>query len=105
MCGFSAPNAAAKISSLIRKGYVEKIQSREDKRTYHLCPTKKFNDYYQISLHYLDKVQKRCEKRFSKEEMDQLDALLSIIDDELMPEVDVRRLKENADKKTQEAAE
>ena len=48
----------------------------------------------------------RCKQlSLTIEEMDQLDALLSIIDDELMPEVDVRRLKENADKKTQEAAE
>ena len=32
----SPPNAAYKINSLIRKGYVQKIQSAHDKREYHL---------------------------------------------------------------------
>lgn len=88
--GFSGPNAAAKIASLIRKGYVEKVQSENDKRSFHLHPTRKFYDYYQISLDYLKKVQERCEKRFTPQELEDLEDLLRIIDDELLPEVDER---------------
>ena len=97
--GFSGPNAASKVASLIKKGYVEKVQSESDRRSYHLHPTKKFYDYYQINLHYMNKVQQRCEKRFTPEELKNLEELLRIIDDELMPEVNVRRLKEMSDNK------
>lgn len=101
--GISSPNAAAKVGSLIRKGYVEKVQSENDKRMFYLHPTEKFNNYYRISIDYLEKVQRRCEKRFSKEEMDNLGDLLRIIDDELTTEVDVNRLKaESGEKDTGE---
>lgn len=103
--GISAPNAAAKVASLIRKGYVEKVQSESDRRSYHLHPTKKFQDYYQINLNYIAKVQERCEKRFSKEELTNLEALLRIIDEELMPEVDIKKLLANADEKNEKKKE
>ena len=45
----SSPNAAYKVNSLIRKGYVEKVQSPNDRREYHLRPTQKFHDYYNLS--------------------------------------------------------
>ena len=38
MMQISTPNAAYKIGSLVRKGYVEKIQSTTDRREYHLRP-------------------------------------------------------------------
>ena len=37
----STPNVAYKISSLMKKGYIEKIQSKEDKREYILKETEK----------------------------------------------------------------
>ena len=36
MMQISTPNAAYKIGSLVKKGYVEKIQSTTDRREYHL---------------------------------------------------------------------
>ena len=42
MMQISTPNAAYKIGSLVRKGYVEKIQSTTDRREYHLRPTQKY---------------------------------------------------------------
>ena len=54
--GISPPNAAYKINSLVQKGYVEKRQSQEDKREYHLVATQKYLDYYNISYHYLNTV-------------------------------------------------
>ena len=38
----SSSNAAYKIGSLIKKGYVEKVQSESDGREYHLRPTQKY---------------------------------------------------------------
>ena len=46
MMGISTPNAAYKIGSLVKKGYVEKIQSTTDRREYFLRPTQKYIDYY-----------------------------------------------------------
>ena len=41
----SSPNAAYKVNSLIKKGYVRKVQSEEDRREYHLQVTQKYIDY------------------------------------------------------------
>ena len=37
----SSPNAAYKVNSLIKKGYINKVQSKEDRREYHLEVTQK----------------------------------------------------------------
>ena len=50
MMNLSTPNAAYKINSLVKKGYVERIRSTADKREYHLRPTQKYLDYYNLSL-------------------------------------------------------
>ena len=59
MMQISTPNAAYKIGSLVRKGYVEKIQSTTDRREYFLRPTQKYIDYYSISYSYLHTVIER----------------------------------------------
>ena len=83
----SSPNAAYKVNSLIQKGYVEKIRSNQDRREYHLRPTQKYMDYYNISTGYLHTVMERINKRFTAEEARQLDRFLQIVGSELMPEV------------------
>ena len=50
MMGISTPNAAYKIGSLVKKGYVEKIQSTTDRREYFLRPTQTYIDDYSISF-------------------------------------------------------
>ena len=55
MC-ISSPNAAYKVGSLIRKGYVRKVQSETDRREYHLEVTQKYIDYYNISASYMVEV-------------------------------------------------
>lgn len=87
--GISPPNAAYKINSLIRKGYVQKIQSAHDKREYHLQVTQKYKDYYNISNDYVHAVTERIRQRFSPEECAKLEEMLTIINQELMPEVDL----------------
>ena len=85
----SPPNAAYKINSLIRKGYVKKIQSEQDKREYHLQITQKYKDYYNISSDYVRTVTERIRERFSPEECAKLEEMLDIISQELMPEIDL----------------
>ena len=87
----SSPNAAYKVNSLIRKGYVEKVQSPNDRREYHLRPTQKYLDYYNVSSSYLKSVMDRVKGRFTQEEAAQLDRMLQIVSQELMPEVELKR--------------
>ena len=86
----SSPNAAYKVNSLIRKGYVEKVQSPNDRREYHLRPTQKFHDYYNLSSAYIQEVMNRVRERFTPEEVAQMDRVLSIVGQELMPEVTLK---------------
>ena len=60
----SPPNAAYKVNSLVKKGYIEKIQSPEDRREYHLKVTQKYIDYYDISNAYMVEVMDRIAHRF-----------------------------------------
>ena len=83
----SPPNAAYKVNSLVKKGYVRKVQSPSDRREYHLVPTQKYIDYYNISSDYIDMVMDRVKARFTPEECRQLEAMLQIVSRELMPEV------------------
>lgn len=85
----SSPNAAYKVGSLIKKGYVRKIQSETDRREYHLEVTQKYIDYYNISARYTDLVMERICARFSPEECEKLTQMLEIVSRELMPEVDI----------------
>ena len=85
----SPPNAAYKINSLIRKGYVQKIQSAQDKREYHLQVTQKYRDYYKLSNDYVHVVTERMRQRFTPEECAKLEEMLAIISKELMPEINL----------------
>lgn len=86
----SSPNAAYKVNNLIQKGYVEKVRSTHDRREYHLRPTKKYMDYYNISSNYMKQVMERIQSRFTTEEAVQLDRMLQIVGQELMSEVELK---------------
>ena len=64
MC-ISSPNAAFKVNSLIRKGYLRKVQSEME----------------------------RVARRFTPEECGRLEAMLEIVSHELMPEVQIPDVK------------
>ena len=85
----SSPNAAYKVNSLIKKGYINKVQSQEDRREYHLEVTQKYIDYYNISASYMVEVMDRISRRFSREDCQKLEEMLRIISRELMPEIDI----------------
>ncbi len=90
----SSPNAAYKINSLIKKGYLRKVQSEDDKREYHLEVTDKYLSYYNLSTSYIDEVSERIKSRFSEEEIKTVEKVLRVMSDELMPELDdIRNIK------------
>lgn len=95
MMQISTPNAAYKINSLMQKGYVEKVQSITDRREYHLVPTKKYMDYYNISYSYLSTVLERAKERFSAADLAKLEEMLAIVADDLMPEIELDKVGEN----------
>lgn len=86
----SSPNAAYKVNSLIQKGYLEKAQSAQDRREYHLRPTEKYLDFYNVSNTYIEAVMARIRARFSQEEVAELERMLGIVSQELMPEVPLK---------------
>lgn len=83
----SAPNATYKVNHLVQKGYLTKVQSQTDKREYHLVPTQKYHDYYNISNNYVAKVMGRVRERFAPDELARFVGMLEIISEELMGEV------------------
>jgi len=85
----SPPNATYKINSLVKKGYIRKVRSAEDRREYHLEVMPKYFDYYNISTSYLVEVMSRVTRRFSAEECARLEEMLTIVSRELMPEVQI----------------
>lgn len=92
MC-ISSPNAAYKVNSLIKKGYLRKVQSEADRREYHLEVTQKYINYYNISANYLVEVMDRIASRFTPEENDTLERMLTIVSHELMPEIDITDIR------------
>ena len=91
LLNLSTPNAAYKVNNLVKKGYLKKIQSKRDHREYHLRPTKKYKDFYNISYSYLHTVVERAEAKFSSEDIEHLEEILAFISDELMPECKITK--------------
>lgn len=97
MC-ISAPNAAYKVNSLVKKGYLKKVQSVNDRREYHLEVTQKYIDYYDISASYMNTVMDRITQRFSTEDCAKLDEILTIVGQELMPEIELPPKEQTEDR-------
>ena len=71
----------------MKKDYIRKIQSKEDKREYYLEPTEKFYKYYFIRTQYIDTVIDRVSDSFPQEEIEILIKILDAMSNEFMPEV------------------
>ena len=57
---------------------------------YKVRPTQKFQDYYNLSSAYVRQVMDRVRERFTPEEVAQMDRVLEIVGQELMPEVNLK---------------
>ena len=82
----SQSNATYKVNNLIKKGYLERQNSSEDRREYHLILSEKFYNYMDLLANYERTVMRRIEKRFPHEDVECFDRMLKVISDELMPE-------------------
>lgn len=89
VANLSSPNAAYKVNHLMKKGYVQKVQSKEDKREYHLKVTEKYLQYYNISAGYMNGVITKLQDRLSKEDMETMIRILTIMDEEIMKEIPI----------------
>ena len=82
----SQSNATYKVNSLIKKGYLKKQNSDTDRREYHLVLSEKFYNYVSLLSSYEMTVMERIKERFSAEDVEKFDSMLSVISKELMPE-------------------
>ena len=85
----SPPNAAYKVNSLVKKGYIRKVQSPDDRREYPLEVAREDSDYCNVSASYAAEVVARANRRFSPEDCAKLEEMLTIVSRELMPEVNL----------------
>lgn len=83
----SQPNITYKIGSLVKKGYVRKVQSEEDKREVFLEVTDRFHQYYDMKNEYVGKVLSRLSDRVSEQRLEDFGNILQLMSRELMPEV------------------
>ena len=84
----SQSNATYKVNSLMKKGYLERENSTTDRREYHLVLSDKYYSYAELMTAYEQTVVGRMKERFSEEDVEKFDELLTIISTELMPECD-----------------
>ena len=73
----SVPNAAYKINSLVKKGYVVREQSTTDLREQYLCVTDKFLGYYGLNDVLIAKLMKQVRESFSEEDIEALDNMIN----------------------------
>ena len=70
----TSSHAAYKVRQLVEKGYVNKIPT-EDKRTFRLEVTEKFNGYYHKENSYGNYIFNLLSKSLTEEELEQTDEL------------------------------
>ena len=75
----SKSNANYKINLLIKKKFIKKIPSLEDKREFHLEVSDKFIDYYLVRDSFTKEFSERMKKEFNKEELVILEKFLKRI--------------------------
>lgn len=81
--GISQPNATYKVNSLTAKGYLEKLNPPEDRRTCRLQVTQKFRNYCTEYSEELAKGMHGLKDRFSPEELDAAGRVLDAMIDQL----------------------
>ena len=84
----SQSNATYKVNNLIKKGYLQKLNSEIDRREYHLVLTEKYYGYTDIMRSYVQTVVGRMDESFTAEEAAAFADMLGRISDEMMPEAD-----------------
>lgn len=91
----SQPNMTYKVNSLLKKGYVTKVNSREDQREFFLEVTDKFKKYEEIKNSYIKLVLTRIREKFSLEDLEKFEEILTVTSKELMFEITNEIWKKN----------
>lgn len=81
------PNMTYRVNSLVKKGYVKKTNSTEDKRIVYLEVTDKYKKYQELKDSYGQVVMERLKDKLSKEEQEKFESILTMISEELMFEI------------------
>ena len=84
----SQSNATYKVNNLIKKGYLVRQNSTTDRREYHLVLSEKYYSYAELMTDYELTVVQRMKERFSEEDIEKLNEMLTVISTELMPEAE-----------------
>lgn len=77
----SLPNATYRVSSLTRKGYLQKLASETDRREALLRVTDKYRAFYSMNNPDIHSVIERVEAYLSQEELSQLSDMLRRINE------------------------
>lgn len=72
----SKPSVTANVTTLMRKGYVQKVQDDEDLRTFHIVLTQKALDFDELHQNTHKELAAHLAKRLDADEVDQLSRLL-----------------------------
>ncbi len=88
----SSPNATYKVNSLIKKGYVKKVQSETDKREFHLQVTDRYYKYWNLNQKYFEIVENRIKNTLTKDEYEFFVKIMQKVSDDLMPEIEVKNI-------------
>ena len=73
----SKPSVTANVGTLIRKGYVAKIQDHEDLRSYHIVTTQKALDFNELHQNVHKNLAHHLAAQLNPNEVEQLAALLA----------------------------
>lgn len=73
------PSVTAIVEKLIRKGYVEKVQSDKDRRTYHIVPTAKAVEFSRLHENTHRQLAQLFMQNLNETEIQQLAGLLQKI--------------------------
>jgi DNA-binding MarR family transcriptional regulator len=74
--GVTKPSVTAIVGALIKKGYVEKVQDGEDRRAYHILPTRKAEEFDKIHAATHKRLADFLAAQLEPSEVDQLVSLL-----------------------------
>lgn len=75
--GIKRPSVTALVGKLIRLGYVQKAQDDEDRRSFHIIPTPKGEQFTHIHQKIHERVVQLLTDRLSEDEITQLAALMN----------------------------
>ena len=85
----SVANATYKVQSLIKKGYLYKQRSEADRRESYLYTTERYAEYQRLSDSYINTILRRIEQNCSPEDVAAFARVISTMNNELMPEVEL----------------